>query len=439
LGCAFCKNADATDYVVPFNATDSTSNLQNLINANYGTSGNPARLILNNQPGNAPWILGPIDLSKPYQTIVLAGGCFVQAKSGAYTSSTACLFKIKADNVSIEGYANGVDRSAGVATLEMLPAEYPSNSEWRNAVQIGGRSNITIKGIDIKNTGGDGIYIGNTNPGPLGYAYNVEVSDVEIDGANRNGITIIDAVNLLIQNCVVKNTVGTSPKAGIDIEPNSITDRLDNIDVVSCTFMDNGGANITVGLKKMRDADPLTTADPIDIRFSNITNSGAGTNGIMLSHLYEDGPAGQVVFEDTTVSNAFWSGIRFLNWRHDRAKAIFDNVYLSHCADTVVYYPVWFDTYSEATATPPITPAIQGNIEFINGCRIDDYNSAHSSVMGGNQTQRNSYGFENITGPSGATGSIDVYRSYSTAPVTFIFGSFHKVNINVTGVVVPAP
>ena len=45
------------------------------------------------------------------------------------------------------------------------------------------------------------------------------IRDVVCDRNYRLGIAVINVENLLVENCVLENSAGTDPQAGIDLEP----------------------------------------------------------------------------------------------------------------------------------------------------------------------------------------------------------------------------
>lgn len=94
--------------------------------------------------------------------------------------------------------------------------------EWGNCIGIvNGASNIVIRDIKLIDAWGDGIYVNNVS--------NVRTENVHIDNARRNGISIISATNFHSTNDTIENVKGTAPQAGVDIEPNYATDKLQNI------------------------------------------------------------------------------------------------------------------------------------------------------------------------------------------------------------------
>ena len=105
-----------------------------------------------------------------------------------------------------------------------------TRAEWRHGIWIGdrfgaaGTRDITISGLRIESTGGDGVYIEGLKTG--------SVTNVTTDGCYRNGMSIISAENLLVEDCTFANTGargrwnggetltartgGTAPRAGVE-------------------------------------------------------------------------------------------------------------------------------------------------------------------------------------------------------------------------------
>lgn len=107
-----------------------------------------------------------------------------------------------------------------------------TGGEWGTGLRINGSSNINVYDVNIKDMWGDGIYVGNYRA--------VESDDVLIengliDNVRRNGISIISAKNLTINNIVIANTNGTNPASGIVIEPNTQQEILENIHLNNIT------------------------------------------------------------------------------------------------------------------------------------------------------------------------------------------------------------
>lgn len=98
--------------------------------------------------------------------------------------------------------------------------------EWGMGISIKSSKNINIINPIIEKCWGDGIYLGQsgnkTNK-------NIFINYGLLNDNRRNGISVISANGLTIENMVIANTKGTNPQAGIDFEPNKNNEKLQNI------------------------------------------------------------------------------------------------------------------------------------------------------------------------------------------------------------------
>ena len=65
-------------------------------------------------------------------------------------------------------------------------------------------------------------------------------------------MSVVEADGLVVTNSVFKNTRGTRPGAGIDLEPNEATQKIANVRIENSKFLDNEGAGILIAGKKAR-------------------------------------------------------------------------------------------------------------------------------------------------------------------------------------------
>lgn len=86
--------------------------------------------------------------------------------------------------------------------------------EWGMGIYVSGGQNINIKGLTIKDCWGDCIYITQKTKG-------ITVEKCYLDHGRRQGISIISANNVTVDNCIITNVGGTNPQYAIDIEPNA--------------------------------------------------------------------------------------------------------------------------------------------------------------------------------------------------------------------------
>lgn len=216
---------DAASY--GYNTTDATAALQNAINTGRNVWVPKMQ---------ADWTVRPIFvMGTSNQEIRFENGVVVAAKAGEFHGTNDMIFHAEGcSNLTFSGYG---------ATLKMRKADYMQNnpslpgyyvkSEARTALSLYSVTGATVKGLRIVETGGDGIYVGSGwNP----CSEDVTIKDVAIDNAYRDGIAVISAKNLLIDNAVVTNTWGTAPQSGIDLEPDCSYEFLQNITIRNSIF-----------------------------------------------------------------------------------------------------------------------------------------------------------------------------------------------------------
>jgi hypothetical protein len=242
-----------------FDAGDATAALQAAVR-----SGVP-KLTVDNV--GKPWIVRPIRLESN-QEILFEKGVVVEAKRGEFKGRNDCLFSIsQKENVVLCGYG---------ATLRMHRADYDDpaqyeKAEWRHVLSIRSSKNVEVQGLTLALSGGDGIYLGVSKRGVPDE--NIVIKDVVCDRNYRQGISVIAAHNLLIENTVMKNTGGTPPQAGIDFEPNHASEELVNCVMRDCVSEGNAGSAYTFYLPNLR-ADSA----PISIRLENCVARDCGRN-----------------------------------------------------------------------------------------------------------------------------------------------------------------
>ena len=235
-----------------FDKDDATTCLQAAIN-----SGVP-KLIVDNT--GSDWIVNqPIKLVSN-QEIEFVDGVVVKAKKDCFKAIGDCLFRgSNLQDITLRG--------KGKAVLQMNKKDYQDATlykpgEWRHGINLGGCTNVIIQNLTIKETGGDGIYLG---AGTQPYCDNVLIEDVISDGNNRLGMAVISAQNLVVRRCQFINALGASPQGGIDFEPNSAKERLVNCVVVDCIFANNiKGAGASVSPNHLN-----RQSLPVSITFKN--------------------------------------------------------------------------------------------------------------------------------------------------------------------------
>ncbi|WP_418359215.1 hypothetical protein [Sphingobacterium detergens] len=121
--------------------------------------------------------------------------------------------------------------------------------QWGFGIGIKSSNNIYLYSPFIERTWGDGIYIGQlrNEPSENIYIYNSVINEVR-----RNGVSITSGRNISILNTYIANTNGNSPESGIDLEPNSINDIIENINIKNLTTFNNKWAGMLMVFEKFK-------------------------------------------------------------------------------------------------------------------------------------------------------------------------------------------
>ncbi|MBD2768005.1 right-handed parallel beta-helix repeat-containing protein [Hymenobacter sp. BT664] len=226
-----------------FNSTDVTTIVRNAINSSADT------IVVKNT--GSPWIVQPITIfNKSNKTIIFDYGVTLKAKSGAFADTYATLLKLNTcANFKIIGYG---------ATFEMIKSEY-LDGEFRHAIDLTDCNNISISGLLVKDSGGDGLILMGWEGGQY-FCNNVRITDCVFDNNKRQGCSIISAKNVFIENCTFSNTKGTPPGSGIDIEPDSEDEFVENIQIRKCKFTNNFGPGLSFGFYKLTSASRISVS-----------------------------------------------------------------------------------------------------------------------------------------------------------------------------------
>ena len=277
-----------------FDREDSTAALQAAIHSGA------KKVIVEKMHG--PWIVTPIQLASD-QEIVFAKGVIVQAKKGEFKAATASLFTASLkENIQLTGLG---------AILQMRRADYYAapyqKAEWRNGISVRSCKNISISGLVIRETGGDGVYLGVAKRGVTNQK--ITIKDVVFERNYRQGISIISAEDLLIENTVFKETAGTAPMAGVDFEPNLPDECLVNCVLRNCISENNQGPGYLLYLPNLN-----RNSKPVSIRFENCQSSGKGRALSCTTRNNMPGSVtGSIDFENCTFKSTDESPVQFLD------------------------------------------------------------------------------------------------------------------------------
>ena len=316
-----------------FDAADSTAYLQAAINSGA------AKLIVEKMP--SPWVVTPIR-GASNQHVVFEKGAVLLAKRGEFVGQNDWLFYyLFAENAYLTGYG---------ATFRMWREDYARGKdgkgrdyrrgEWRHTLAIRNSRNVVVEGLTLEESGGDGANVGivvKPGCGPVGLDYgrgdpstfcrDIVLRDLVCDRNHRQGLSVCSVENLLVENCIFKNTKGTWPMDGVDIEPDSPSNRVVNCVFRNCVAENNAGNGFEVALHQFRK-----TSYPVSVRFENCRTVGS-RNAVALrtGAPVSDGgyPQGTMDFDGCSFEGCGYSALHVLQIPENSIKIGFRNCRVS--------------------------------------------------------------------------------------------------------------
>lgn len=305
-----------------FDENDSTRFLQAALNSGA------KKLIIDRQASD--WIVTPLQAASN-QEIVLQDGVVIQAKSDEFHGTGDSLLTLKnRENVVIRAEKEGAK-----AVLRMHKADYQTEAykpaEWRHGLSILSSKNVLVQDLTIEYTGGDGIYLGVCVRGVTNS--DVVIRRVDCNENHRQGISVISARNLLIEDTVMRNTRGTAPQAGIDFEPNGSNEELVNCVMRRCVCENNAGDGYEFYLPNLTDeSEPISIVIEDCVSRNNVRN---GFNWMVGHHPHRDmaaGPMrGTLVLRNFRTENETQSGLLLRGNAADTVDFTAENVEIRNC------------------------------------------------------------------------------------------------------------
>ncbi len=285
-----------------WDATDATRHVQAALDSGA------RRIVFDRQP--SPWVVEPIK-ARSCTEIVFEDGVELVAKRGEFHGIRDHLLEFHGvTNVSLVG----LGERGGI--LRMHRAEYrvaPYHpSEWRHALSIMGAADIRVENMSFVEAGGDGICLGALEGGP-NHCRDVAIRRCVCDRNTRQGISVCSAMNVLIEDCVLKNTDGRLPKSGIDFEPNNEGELMVGCLMRRCRIEGNAASGIEIYLARQS-----AMSKPIGITIEDCAIVGNGGHGINVGTIgvaakrRESPPSGRIRFRNCVIAGNGCGSIRVM-------------------------------------------------------------------------------------------------------------------------------
>jgi parallel beta-helix repeat protein len=161
-------------------------------------------------------------------TLYMLPGAILKAKTNSI--SNYAVIRIKdASNVAVIGGTVFGERTTHTG----------SGGEWGHGISIVQSSDVTLDTVIIKNCWGDGIYI----TGVTGPSRGIKVRNCIADNNRRQGMSLIYSDGVIVTDSIFRNTNGTPPECGIDLEPNMDTAMyVRDTQIIGCIANNNNGS-----------------------------------------------------------------------------------------------------------------------------------------------------------------------------------------------------
>jgi hypothetical protein len=260
-------NGDAVnplDYGVTGNGTtDDATNFNAALQAAAGKI-----LYIPKQSGSF-YLVGDNLLIPSNTGIVCETGVVIKTKASSFVTGDAIFYMNEVDNVTIQGNGailQGLREGSGTSIISM-------------GVKIAGSTNVRIHDLKCIDASGDGFLIQAADDNDPTFSKDIWLINCVAQNCMRQGLSIVSAKDLWVNNCRFSQTNGKLPSAGIDIEPESIS-AMYGIKISNCIADVNDGGGYMVDLNGI--------PENVDIVFDNcqaIAGAGADATGFEISNI----------------------------------------------------------------------------------------------------------------------------------------------------------
>lgn len=216
---------------------------------------------------HSPFVSSATLWARSDSDIVFEDGAELVAARGAFHGLRETLLRIVGvTNVTLRG-------EGGRGVLRMRRDDYDAKkgagtnahgyvwSEWRHCLSVSDATGVRIENMLLAESGGDGVC--------FGLARDVVMKNCVCDRNYRQGLSIVGARDMLVEDCVFSNTKGTPPQSGVDIEPWKASEDVVNVVFRNCLSRDNAACGFEVYLRDMDD-----TSNPVSLLFDGCRTVG---------------------------------------------------------------------------------------------------------------------------------------------------------------------
>lgn len=206
-------------------------------------------------------------------------------------------------------------------------------AEHRHLLHLNGVQDVLVENIEFKGFQGDGFCLGSSRQaGTTRHNRGITIRKCVFDGVNnnnRNGISVIDGEQILIEDCIFKNCTRANMPGAIDFEPDATAAAIiRDIIIRRCQFINTGGNVAVIAFH----IPPQVIALPRQISITdNLFENYRGTGGEIYFNmnrtLWDESPSmsivvngnrgfgGQWVYTFYAVKGIFAGGNKWENYK----------------------------------------------------------------------------------------------------------------------------
>jgi len=303
------------------------------------------------------------------QTIILLEGAHLKAAVGSFKGKYQAMIRVNEKSNSHIKLERGSHIS--MRKEHYTVANGYTLAEWRHCVRFIGCTDYSIVGegeAHLDNPGGDCLILEGVNLAtPALRTTNIRghIAGIILDRGHRQGMSVLSANTLTVNNCAFNNVLGTAPQSGCDLEPPHPVDVLIDIVFNRCTFNTNPSRHLFFNFDLMNPSGG-SVSSPVSMTFNNCIFEGGNTNwGIDFKCATGSGPpSGFITFNDCSVCNTPYAAIRAVWDSACNVIVTFNNLNIYNCSRKLE------DTPIDLTFTG--TPSTVGKFLFTGNCTVHE-------------------------------------------------------------------
>jgi parallel beta-helix repeat protein len=147
-----------------------------------------------------------------------------------------------------------------------------TSGEHGNGLSVLSSTNVAIQGVTATDMWGDGFFVGRASK-------QITICSVVADNNRRQGMSIVSGNGVIVKDSIFKNTNGTLPQSGVQIEPDANL-VVSNVQILNSQMLNNKGWGIKLTSPAVNSSINTVTLDGNTVAGNGV---GTGADGIGIS------------------------------------------------------------------------------------------------------------------------------------------------------------